>query len=191
MARESFGRSLVSNIRGPRLMARMNELRRVLPLTQTGVAILFGGWGLWIRNAILSRPFFPGVSGWESTARFHIWPWPFKFAAVLNLPAFLASALVSWPLDALWPVLSESVSILLALVFVYLLWSWIGSWLDRKRTEHKDTMKRQCIGLSVFVAICAAASSIPQSVGGYASYLPAGILVWLTAAVGIALWGMG
>src|ERR1019366_6599273 len=109
MIKESFESSLVSNIDEAQLMAQINQFRKILPFTQIGLAILFGGWGLWIRNAILSRPFVLGMNGWKSTARFHVWPWPFKFAVVLNLPAFLAGALVSWPLDALRPGLPESV----------------------------------------------------------------------------------
>jgi uncharacterized integral membrane protein len=37
----------------------------------------------------------------------------------------------------------------------------------------------------IFGAICAAAASVPYSVGGYVSYFPAGILIWLIAVIGM------
>ena len=33
---------------------------------------------------------------WDTTARFHVWPWPYKFAFVSNFPAFMAGSLLSW-----------------------------------------------------------------------------------------------
>jgi hypothetical protein len=187
-ARHFFDLSLVSNTDEIHLMALEIQFRKILPISQTALAILFGGWGLWVRNSILSRPFVLGMTGWESTARFHVWPWPLKFATVLNMPAFLAGALASWPLDALRPGLPESVSILPVLPFVYLLWYWIGLWLDQRRRADKNkiAMKGQWIWLLVFIAICAAGSSIPESVGGHVSYLPSGIVIWLFAAIGMA-----
>ena len=102
------------------------------------------------------------------------------------MPAFLIGLLLSWPLDALRPGLPESVSLLPALLLVPLLWYSIGSWLDERRgtDENRSTLKRQAILLLVFTLICAAASSVPERVGGYVSYLPWGILIW--AAVGLA-----
>jgi hypothetical protein len=159
-------------------MVQRNQFRRILPISQTALAVFFGGWGLWIRNSILSQPFFENSTLWNSTARFHVWPWPYKFAVVLNMPAFLMGLLLSWPLDSFRPGLPESVSILPVLLLVPLLWYAIGSWLDR------NTVRRQWILLMVFTVICAAASSIPERVGGYVSYLPLGIVIW--AAVGLA-----
>jgi hypothetical protein len=159
-------------------MVQRNQFRRILPISQTALAVFFGGWGLWIRNSILSQPFFENSTLWNSTARFHVWPWPYKFAVVLNMPAFLMGLLLSWPLDSFRPGLPESVSILPVLLLVPLLWYVIGSWLDR------NTVRRQWILLMVFTVICAAASSIPEKVGGYVSYLPLGIVIW--AAVGLA-----
>jgi len=165
-----------------------NQFRRILPISQTVVAMFFGGWGLWARNAILSRPFLGNSTGWDSTARFHVWPWPFKFVAVLNMPAFLTGSLLSWPLDALRPGLPESVSILPVLLCVPLLWYWVGSWLDRRRNAEKtsNAPRGQWILLFVFTSICAVSSSIPESVGGYVGYVPAGMAIWLIAAIGMA-----
>jgi len=178
--------SLVSNSNDTNLMVRRNQLRRILPISQTALALFFGGWGIWIRDSILSRTFFGDSTLWNSTARFHVWPWPYKFAVVLNMPAFLIGLLLSWPLDALRPGLPESVSALPVLLLVPLLWYSIGSWLDQRRSadEHRSTLKRQHILLLVFTLICGVASSIPEGIGGYVSYLPLGILIW--AAVGLA-----
>jgi len=167
-------------------MAQRNQLRRILPVSQTVLALFFGGWGIWIRDSILSRPFLGDSTLWNTTAVFHVWPWPYKFAAVLNMPACLIGLLLSWPLDALRPGLPESVSLLPALLLVPLLWYSIGSWLDQRRGAdgNRSTLKKQAILLLVFTLICAAASSIPERVGGYVSYLPLGILIW--AAVGLA-----
>lgn len=168
-------------------MAQGTQFRTILPISQTALAIIFGGWGLWLRNSILSRHFWGDSTLWDSTARFHVWPWPFKFAAVLNMPAFLTGALLSWPLDALRPGLPEWVSILPVLPFVALLWYWIGLWLDQERRAGKsrNTAKRQWIVLLLFTAICAAASSIPEGIGGYTSYLLLGIAVWTIAAMAV------
>lgn len=171
-------------------MAQGTQFRTILPISQTALAIIFGGWGLWLRNSILSRPFWGESTLWDSTARFHVWPWPFKFAAVLNMPAFLAGSLLSLPLDALRPGLPEWVSILPVLPLVALLWYCIGRWLDQERRADKspNTVKGQWIALLLFAAICAAASSIPERIGGYTSYLLLGIAVWTIAAIGLRAW---
>jgi len=74
------------------------------------------------RGEVLSHAWL----GWNSTAQFHVWSWPFKFAAILNMPAFLAGLLLSLPLEALWPELPESVSYLPVLLFVPVLWYLVG-----------------------------------------------------------------
>jgi len=158
--------------------------RRTLPVSQTAVAILFGGWGLWLRNSILSRPFLDGT-GWDTTLAFHVWPWPFKFAAIINMPAFLLGLLLLWPLDAFRLGLSESVSLLPALLFVPLLWYLVGSSLDKRRSSagrNKSTSKSEWVLLLLFMAACAAASSLPPSIWGYANHLELGALIWMTVA---------
>ena len=117
---------LVSNYFSVGVMVRETQFRRVLPALQTAIAVSLGGWGLWLRSSILSRPFL-GSTGWNSTAVFHVWPWPFKFAAILNMPAFLAGGLLSWPLDYFRPGLPEWVSALPVLLLIPLLWYWVGS----------------------------------------------------------------
>jgi len=107
------------------------QFRKVLPALQSVIAISFGGWGLWIRNSILSRTFLEESTGWDSTLRFHFWPWPLKFAAMLNLPAFVAGAVLSLPLGYFRTPFSEWVWTLPTLLCVSLLWYWVG----RRLTE--------------------------------------------------------
>jgi cation transport ATPase len=169
-------------------MVQESQFHRILPVLQTALAMFFGGWGLWVRNSILSRPFWGNSTSWDSTLRFHVWPWPLKFAAVLNMPAFLAGGLLSWPLPALQsPGLSETVLYLPVLLFVPLLWYLVGSWLDQMRGAHKNrsAVKGKWMLVIIFGAICAALASIPDSVGGYVSYFPSGIVIWLIAVIGM------
>jgi hypothetical protein len=85
----------VSNRKEDRWMIRGLRFRTFLPIAECGFAALFGGLGLWQRSTILSRAGFgEGRTLWDSTARFHVWPWPFKFAVVMNTPAFLSWAAV-------------------------------------------------------------------------------------------------
>jgi hypothetical protein len=165
-------------------MFQRAQFSRILPIAETFLSLLFGGWGLWIRNSFLSQRFLNSTL-WNTTASFHVWPWPFKFAVVQNVPAFVIGLLISWPVDRFRPGLPEWISILPALLFVPLLWYSIGSWLDQRRSadNKRNSVSRKWIPLAVFTAICAAASSIPESIGGYVSYLPIGILVWITFGI--------
>ncbi len=159
-------------------MGRAKQFRWILPVAQTILAALFGGWGLWERNQILSHSFL----GWNSTARFHVWPWQFKFAAVLNMPAFLCGMLLSWPIGNLWPKLSESVQAAPTLVFVALLWYWIGCWLDRR---WRTSTKMPWILLFSLSLVSAGVAWIPvSSFASYTSYLEYGILVWMILGLG-------
>jgi hypothetical protein len=63
-------------------MAQRTQFRKVLAVSQTVLATICGGLGLWLRNSVLSRPLWGNSTGWESTLRFHYWP--FKFAAILT-----------------------------------------------------------------------------------------------------------
>jgi hypothetical protein len=176
---------MVSNLANNHFMRHRNQFRMTLPVSQTVLAAFLGGWGLWLRNSILSRPFWGDSTLWNSTARYHIWPWPFKFAAVLNMPAFAAGALLSLPLDALRPGLPEWCSALTVLPFVALLWYRIGVLLDGWRSDSQNKTMGRWITVLVFTVICAAASSIPEKVGGYTSYIVMGIVVWTITAIGL------
>ena len=163
------------------------QFRKVLPVTQTALTVLFGGWGLWIRNSILSQPFLGNSTLWNSTARFHVWPWPFKFAAILNTPAFVAGGLLSWPLAYVRPGLPEWVSALPVLVLVWLLWYWVGYWADKHLSSRRNGSgeRRLWVLLLVFALVCAAASLISGVVGGHTSYVVFGIAIWSIAAGGV------
>jgi hypothetical protein len=166
-------------------MAQRTQFRKVLAVSQTVLAISCGGLGLWLRNSVLSRPLWGNSTGWDSTLRFHYWPWPFKFAAILNMPAFLAGGLLSWPLDYLRPGLLEWVSALLALLFIPLLWYWVGAWVDKNINFGKsgNSERARWVVLLFFILVCAAASSIPDYVAGYTGYILFGVAMWLVVAV--------
>jgi hypothetical protein len=103
------------------------------------------------------------------------------------MPAFLAGGLLSWFLEALWPGLHIPVSIVPVLLFVPLLWYWIGSWLDQSGNPdgNQNTRKRQWILLLLFTAVCLVGSSVPPKLGGYTSYVPLGIAIWVIAIIGM------
>src|SRR5712692_164328 len=112
-------------------MPRNRQFRVLLPVAQCALAALFGGAGLWQRFAILSRPFLEGQTLWDTTARYHVWPWAYKFAAILNMPAFLAYAL-------LWVGFPEAVALAPSLLLVALLWYRVGCRLDRQCGAEND-----------------------------------------------------
>ena len=159
-------------------MQQKNQFRTMLSLTQCSLAALFGGIGLWQRSAILSRPgFFESTTMWDTTARFHVWPWPYKFAVVTNVPAFLAGSLLSGPVETAWPSIPESMENLPSLLLVPLLWYWVGSRLER-RWEIRD--KTPWIALLVFTVVCLIGALIRT---GYTSFLPYGVTGWLIAVL--------
>jgi hypothetical protein len=173
-----FCRHAVSNTPSDERMIQLRQFSRMLPLLQTTLAISFGGWGLWLRNSILSRPFFGTSTGWDSTMRFHVWPWPLKFAVILNMPAFLAGALLTLPLDFLSPRSAGRVSALLALFVIAFFWYRVGLWADKNLSA-----RRRWILLPVFILVCAVASSISGQTGGYTSFLLFGIAIWALVAI--------
>ena len=143
-----------------------------LPVVQASLAALSGGIGLWQRYAILKRSFL----GWNSTARFHVWPWPLKFAAILNVPALLAGSLVSLPLQLAWPEVPEYVYWLLCLFFVPLIWYGLGSRIDR------CWQLGEKVAWAVFSALFLLSligAFLPM---GYTGFLPYGFVVWVAAA---------
>lgn len=158
-------------------MVQENQFRRILPASQTVLAAFFGGLGLWQRNEILSHSLF----GWDSTARFHVWPWPFKFAAVVNMPAFLAGMLLAWPIGDRWPWLPESVLYVPLLLLVPILWYWIGSWLDRRWGVLDKTATHAKLPwvLLLLFTLGAMGASTTTSV-----YLLCGLAAWMIVGLG-------
>ncbi len=171
---------VVSNPYEGCLLTQGKQFRRMLPVSQIVIAAFFGGSGLWQRNEILNHDYLFGI-GWDSTARFHVWPWPFKFAAVLNLPAFLAGAFLSWPIGAAWPKLHETMLLAPSLLFVGVLWYGIGVWMDRR---WHPTEKTPWLLLAIFASACLIGAVIPID---YTGYLPYGAIVWLVAASALPL----
>src|ERR1700687_5712821 len=138
-------------------MTSRGRSRQILPASQVALAALFGGWGLWQRNQILSHDYLFGI-GWNTTARFHVWPWPFKFAVIANLPAFVAGLLLSWPISAAKPDLPETVQFAPSLLFVFVLWYWIGLRLD----QHCCVQQRTAWALlAVFISVCLTGALVP------------------------------
>lgn len=168
-------------------MSHEIRFRILLPVAQTVLAALFGGVGLWQRNQILSQRFLGDQTFWESTARFHVWPWPYKFAAISNLPALLAGALVSLPINTLWPELPEAVELAPSLVLVAMLWYWVGRRLDRRSpgigaARMLAGTETPWILLFVFTAVCLIGAFLPI---GYVGYLPYGAAVWVATVATI------
>lgn len=165
-------------------MAPRIYFRKILPICQTAATAFFGVWGLWQRSAILSRPFPFWTTGWQTTARFHVWPWPYKYAVVSNFPAFLAGLLSSWPIEAAYPKLPEIALLAPSLLFVFVLWSWVGAWLDNRWTV---TEKLPWVALAFFAVACLCGALLPSRYAGYTGFLPYGLLVWLVMAALIRL----
>jgi hypothetical protein len=161
-------------------MAQPLRFRNILPIVQTAAAAFFGGWGLAQRNAILSRPFLVGMTGWDTTSRYHIWPWPYKFGAISNVPALLGGLLLSWPIDAVGPGLPESWVMAPSLLLVVLLWYLVGLWLD---TRWSVGDKIPWIALVFFTLICLIGALAPSRYLGDVGYFPYGIAVWAIAAI--------
>lgn len=171
-------------------MIHETKLRRILPILQTVIAMTFGGWGFWIRNSILSGAFLGDSIGWDSTLRFHVWPWPFKFAVVQNIPAFLIGLLLSWPIDSFKPRLPEWVSLLPSLLLVPALWYLIGAWLDRKQVLGRASGKTVVIIFFAFTAVSLiVAASSGWIFGSYTTFIPLGIVYWIALVIATYLFG--
>jgi hypothetical protein len=155
-------------------MAQTHRYRLILPIAQTISAAFFGGFGLWQRNQILAHTWL------NSTARFHVWPWTFKFAAITNTPALLVGLLISWPLSRLAPTSSEYAQTAPTLCLVPMLWYWVGSRLDRPQAFANRTTFRVEKGLAVvalFALLGVLGASLPIGTTGFLLY-------------GMTLWGM-
>jgi ABC-type phosphate/phosphonate transport system permease subunit len=160
-------------------MAFRGQFCRILPASQVALAALFGGWGLWQRNQILSHDYLFGT-GWNSTARFHVWPWPYKFAAISNLPALFSGLLLTIPISAVRPTLSEALQLAPTLVFVLLLWFWVGSRLDRRWSVADWT---PWIAILLFMILSSVGAFLPL---GYTGFLPYGFALWAVACLALS-----
>jgi len=169
-----------------RAMPIQPQLRKVLPISQTVLAVALGGWGLWERITSINDSWL----GWNSTLRFHVWPWPFKFAVVQNIPAFLIGLMLSWPIDSFKPGLPEWVSLLPSLLLVPLLWYLIGAWLDRKRVLGRTSGETVMLIFGVFTAVSLIGAVSPGWIfGSYTTFIPLGIVYWIALAIATYLLG--
>jgi hypothetical protein len=160
-------------------VAQEAYFRKVLPVAQTVVAAIFGGWGFWVRNQAITN----GL-GWRSTMVFHVWPWPLRFASILNMPALLFGFVLSLPVYALLPRVPEWVSSLLLILFVPLIWFWVGRWLDKLSDSHSNAKQRKAawIAVGIFTAICAGLAALGSSSSSFTGF---GLLIWLAAGIAV------
>ena len=162
------------------MMSSEKQFRRVLPVSQTLIAILFGGWGEWQRVQIVNRSL-----GWASTVAFHIWPWPLKFTLILNMPAFLVGSLSDWPINSLWPNRPEYLQLPLAILVVPFLWYGIGRWLERRSGGNdgfRNSRKLIWAIILFFVLFCAVGATLASP----STMFLFGLGAWIAAAVGMA-----
>jgi hypothetical protein len=152
-------------------MSRKTQFRILLPVIETFAAILVGGVGLWQRHQILNQRLFGDQTLWESTARYHVWPLPYRFAVISNIPAFLAAAILQWPVGELWPQLSEVSGSVLFVLFVPVIWYLLGSRLD----SISKANERCWAILLLFTALAVAAMFTP----GYVGYFSSGCILWI------------
>jgi hypothetical protein len=157
------------------------RFRTILPFVGVLTAALFGGIGLWQRSSILSRPFFENQTMWDTTARFHVWPWPYKFAAILNLPALFGDLLLTIPIDAIKSNLPDAVESAPTLLFAWFLWRWVGSRLDRR---WKIADKAPWIALIVFTLVSLVGAFV-NVIFLYTGYLPYGFILWTLVIIGL------
>ena len=157
------------------------QLRRLLPLSQTLLALVFGGLGLWQRTSSINNSWL----GWNSTLRFHVWPWPFKFAVVQNAPAFVIGLLMSWPLNILRLGLPEWVSLLPSLLLVPMLWYFIGSWLERRQVFGKTMLSPWTLLCIVTTVSFLGALSSGWLFGSYTTFILFGVGYWIILGIGM------
>jgi hypothetical protein len=158
-------------------MSRNLRFRVLLPVLATATVILVGGIGLWQRHRILNQRLFGDQTLWESTARFHVWPLPYRFAVITNIPAFLTAGVIEWPIGSRWPQFPEIFGFVLFVLFVPVTWYVIGSHLDKNPAANK----RIWTILLSFTTLAISAMSTP----GYVGYVFSGCVLWLAFAVAI------
>src|ERR1035438_34344 len=152
------------------------RFRTLLPISQGLACGLLGLLGAWQRIAGLNRMTFGDQPLWNTTARFHFWPWPYKLAVSVNLPSFIAGGLLVWPLGRRWQ-LAEYTAMALSLLIGVLLWYWIGSRLDRSVEAKYVRLRTVLVALFVFDFVCLAGALTLPGVFGL------GVLTWFAAVI--------
>jgi hypothetical protein len=152
-----------------------------LPVGQCACAGMFGGYGLWQRLTGLNQT-FGDVLLWNTTAPAHLWPWPYKFAVILNMPAVLAGNLFSPLGSAHGPGASEAVGGIASLLMTLPLWYWIGHRFDRPR----GCRNNRRLSFRFFLSTLIVLSLLGALLLGPIFYLLYGIALWMAAVFGIA-----
>jgi hypothetical protein len=161
-------------------MVREIRFRMFLPVVQCALAAIFGGFGLWERSAILNQRIWGNQTLWDTTARFHVWPWPLKFAVIMNMPAFIGGTLLA----TVGVNLPEIIPIGLSLAVVPLFWFWVGWRFDRRfcKADELPRSGSPWVFMVVFVLLCLGGALLPL---GNVGYLPYGAAVWVGAGVAL------
>jgi hypothetical protein len=150
------------------------RFRLLVAVSGTAIAEAFGAVGLWQRSRILSQPLLSATL-WDSTARFHVWPWPFKFAAIWALPAFISGSIVMIPVRLLLTTLPEAAELVPTGASALILWFWVASRLEGYSPAIRWT------SFGVFFALSLIGAFLPL---GYTGWLiPYGALAWCIAAL--------
>jgi hypothetical protein len=150
-----------------------------LPLTQCLLGGVFGVLGAWQRVSALDRLAFFDQPLWNTTARFHVWPLPYKLALSINLPSFLVAALVASPFVKS-PRIAEYAVMALSVLLAFPIWRGIGSRLDQRIEAKQISIHAALGGCLAFDAVCVVgALALPGAFG-------LGPLVWIAGA--IPLW---
>lgn len=168
-------------------MTSETKLRSILPISQSLLAATFGSWGEWARITSLNNSWL----GWNSSERFHTWPWPLKFAVIQNMPAFLVGLFLSWPLGSSMPGLPEWVQQLPTLLLVPVLWYFIAIWLERDQalqpSDHRSAYWPWVLVCFVTLVSLLGALSSGRLFGSYTTFIPFGVVYWLALGIAMAL----
>lgn len=140
-----------------------------------GLAGILGGLGLRQRAVILATPFFSGTLG-DTTAAFHIWPWPYRLAVVMNTPAFFGGLPLTWVAEGVGLQLKEATRDGLPLLLVPILWWWVGLRLDARSERRSGRF------LILFVAACLAGAFVPL---GYTGFIYCGVAIWIVVCASL------
>jgi hypothetical protein len=124
---------------------------------------------------------------WDTTAPLHVWPWPYKFAVILNMPAAFAgmffSAMVFSDFASRYGrVATEAVGGIVSLLLTLPLWYWIGLRFDRTC----GTKSSGYLSFWVFLSSMIILSFSGALYLGPIDYLLYGCGVWVLAAIAIA-----
>ena len=156
-------------------MTGQSRYRILLPVIQSIAVLLFGGAGLLQRHTILNHRFIGEQTMWDTTARFHVWPLPYRFAVITNIPAFLAAGILERPLAAVWPRMPEVVGFLLFVSCVPVIWHILGRRIDSRPSE--GNRYRNIFLLFAVLSVMAVFTP------GYVGYFYSGIVLWIAFVV--------